>query len=60
MTAERYIASLRSAAKRQYARAYLRHIQRPNSAPPDWAPLSYMAAQAVRFNIHDALKGGGR
>lgn len=58
---ETYVRSLRNPNKRAYARTY--KVWRQNSNTPetepcrqDYAPLSYMAAQAVRMRIDEILR----
>lgn len=50
--ADKYIRSIRNAAKRAYAEQYLKwYTNPPTEAEPDRGALSYMGAQAVRINI---------
>ena len=55
LTAEQYIAGIRNAAKKTYARRYLAWVRsgRAGHNGPEWdrSALSYMAAQAVRMEI---------
>ena len=49
-----YIRRIRNSAKRDYARAYLLHLQ--GGPQPETAGLSYMAAQAVRHQLGAIVK----
>jgi hypothetical protein len=50
--AGQYIRSIRNAAKKEYARAYLLFLlQGRQGTPPEQKELSYMAAQAVRLHL---------
>jgi hypothetical protein len=53
-----YIKSLRSAAKRAYAKEYLEFLKagEPEGKEPGRGTLSYMAAQAVRLQLHELVK----
>lgn len=57
--AVKYIAAIRSSAKKQYAQQYYRWILegRPEGKNPTYAPLCYMAAQAVRMNLDQIYSG---
>jgi hypothetical protein len=50
-----YISRIRNTKKRQYAFAYLEFLLGKTSEP-ERGELSYMAAQAVRINLHDIMK----
>jgi hypothetical protein len=45
-----YVKRIRNAAKRQYAGRYLDYLM--GNAPEPDRECSYMAAQAVRFDLH--------
>ncbi len=50
--AGKYIGSVRSAAKKQYARTYLNYVLKGRSGPgPDRGELSARAAHAVRMRM---------
>lgn len=65
-----YIESLKNAAKKQYAKDYYQFLRDPRphckdkpelpldevKAPPEYAGLSYMAAQAVRINLNEIME----
>lgn len=58
VTASRYIESLRSAAKKRYARHYYQYIRAGRREPsPEYPALSYMAAQAVRMQLDEIMEG---
>ncbi len=52
-----YIASIRNARKRAYAVAYLAWLRGQAASEPEYAPLSYMAAQAVRLTLNGIEAG---
>jgi hypothetical protein len=56
----RYVRRIRNAQKRSYADAYARYLLGERDEPTrvivqSEAGLSYMAAQAVRLELHDML-----
>jgi hypothetical protein len=63
---ERYINSIRSTRKREYAEKYLEWLQTParllselmSENGPDRGELPYMAAQAVRLQIASIIEKG--
>lgn len=55
--AGKYIGSIRSAAKKQFARTYLTYVLQGRSGPsPDRGELSAMATQAVRMRIDQLFR----
>ena len=46
-----YINRIRNLQKRDYARRYWAFLLNESLAEPDYRPLSFMAAQAVRINL---------
>ena len=61
--AERYIARIQNAAKKEYARLYWQWITHgcgPGNGPEPPSKLSVMAAQAVRMELTRLCKAEGR
>ena len=57
--ASRYIESIRNPLKKKYARAYYQWLREPECVrgdSPEYAPLSYMGAQAVRMRLTDIFE----
>lgn len=52
-----YMRRIRNKAKKHYAFAYWQYKLGHSIEPQQPADLSYMAAQAVRMNINELLKG---
>ena len=50
--AQRYIASIRNPAKREYAQAWARYCTQPQQDAP-LPTCGYMAAQSVRMRLAD-------
>lgn len=57
--ARAYIAAIRNPAKKAYAEAWARYMQR-GGAEPDRGGLSVMAAQAVRMWLAELMPQYGR
>ena len=53
MSAQAYIRRIRNAAKRDYATRYWAWLSRAGPHPDEPEELSYMAAQAVRLQLHE-------
>lgn len=55
--ARRYIDSIRNGDKARYAERYYRDVIRNGLPEPSTAPLSFMAAQAVRLRLRSICRG---
>lgn len=55
--AMRYAQRIRNKAKRQYAVDWLAHLDVGSADPPAHPNLSVMAAQAVRMQLYEMLRG---
>ena len=62
-TTQQYIRMIRNRAKRDYALRYWSYLERDAKGiqvtEPSRGDLGYMAAQAVRFSLHDLRRHYG-
>jgi hypothetical protein len=49
---EQYVRTMRKPEKKRYAIAYFRYLRGLESESPEYEGKSYMAAQAIRMELH--------